>query len=109
MAGIVDERTAEQRLRDRGVSLHVQEFPDTVDTAVIGAMTIDPLRGQVWVAVRTSTSAEQRERVWAWALASLDRFAEHGPGPDDWRELPDGAFQKWAREVYLPDMGFLTD
>jgi hypothetical protein len=109
---------AERLLLARGVALAEEDLEARDPTLVgdpdrLGVLVVAPegpgLR--VWAVLRLGVAAEDRERFAGWVVALLDRFLEHGPGPDGWqaRATQPGSWQLWSRSVVLPDMGFLGE
>jgi hypothetical protein len=76
-----------------------------IDPEVYGFVLVEPGEEatRVVALVRPGTDPGTRLTFAEWAADRFARFAEHGPEPDGWQHRrSDGAWQLWAREVFLP-------
>jgi hypothetical protein len=95
---------AEKALEARGINLTPLVFDDpSEDTGQDGHIVVwfDDDGGLTAVAmVRDGLSASNRDGVANYMVATLERFVEHGPEPDDWQlRLVDGGWERWIRNV----------
>ncbi|MFE3860999.1 hypothetical protein ACFXPT_11265 [Streptomyces goshikiensis] len=102
-----DTSGAEQRLAEQGVAIQDDQWPDCARPEHTGFAKIAELGGDglmVWLLVRPDSDSQARAAFAEWAESRIDRFVEHGPGPDGWHWVEaDGSWQMWVRPMELPE------
>jgi hypothetical protein len=97
---------AEERMAERGLILQETELGRDDDPDVGGCLMAGISNGQagVQVVIRPGLAGQLREEFAAWAESRIQRFLQHGPEPDGWRQRPDGVWQLWGRLQEMPSL-----
>jgi hypothetical protein len=97
---------AEERMASQGLILQETELGRDDDPAVGGCLMAEISGGMagVQVVIRPGLAGQTRADFAEWAESRINRFLEHGPEPDGWRQRPDGVWQLWGRLQEMPSL-----